>query len=159
MKTIKKFEEFIKLGIVKKQSIDTSRAEFLIEEAKQNYEYLPKLIEKMGIGDLNANDYVKRCHDIMMELIRAKMLLKGFNASGFKAHEAEVSYLREIGFKESEIQFADQIRYFRNGMLYYGTRIDKEYAEKVIKFTKDIYVKLTKNIQKPDGVWVYNNLL
>ena len=152
MKPITKFEEFIKLKIVKKQTINPSRAEFLVNEAKQSYEYMPKIIEKMGIDDFNANDYVKRCHDIIMELIRAKMLLKGLNASGFRAHEAEVSYLREIGFKETEVQFVDQIRYFRNGMLYYGTRIDKEYAEKVIKFTKEIYKKLTK----PDGAWVYN---
>ena len=151
MKSLKNFEEFIKLKIVKKQSIDTSRAKFLIEEANQNYDYLPKLIEKMGINDLNANDYVKRCHDILMELIRAKMLLNGYNASGFRAHEAEVSYLREIGFKETEVQFANQIRYFRNGMLYYGTRIDKEYAEKVIKFTKDIHKKLFNGINKPNG--------
>ncbi|MBI5391667.1 hypothetical protein HZB00_01565 [Candidatus Woesearchaeota archaeon] len=77
-----------------------------------------------------------------MEVIRAKMLLDGYNASGFGAHEAEVSYMRILGFKENEVQFADQLRYFRNGMLYYGTILDKGYAEKVIEFTKRTYEKL-----------------
>ncbi|MBI2451636.1 hypothetical protein HYV50_00995 [Candidatus Pacearchaeota archaeon] len=147
MRPIINFEEFVKLGIVKKQSIDKPRAEFLIKESGQNYEYLLKLIKTMGIDDLGANDYVKKCYDILMELTRAKMLLEGYNASGNRAHEAEVSYLRRIGLKENEVQFIDQMRFFRNGMLYYGTILDKEYAEKVIKFTKGIYFKLSKIIK------------
>jgi len=70
------------------------------------------------------------------------MFLKGYNASGNRAHEAEVAYMRLLDFKETEVQFADQMRYFRNGMIYYGTILDKEYAEKVILFTKQIYSKL-----------------
>ncbi|MEK6922178.1 MAG: hypothetical protein AABX08_00060 [Nanoarchaeota archaeon] len=77
-----------------------------------------------------------------MELIRAKMLLGGYNATGQGAHEAEVSYLRALGFNENEVQFLDQLRYFRNGILYYGTILDEEYANKVIEFTKRIYKKL-----------------
>ena len=139
---MKPFDEFIKKGIVKIQTPDKSRAEFLIKEAEQNYNYLLELIEKMGIKDKNANDYIKNCYDILMELVRAKMLYKGYNASGYGAHEAEVSYLKILGFKENEIQFVDQMRFFRNGMLYYGTILDKEYADKVVEFTKKVYPKL-----------------
>ncbi|MBS3112606.1 hypothetical protein J4418_00785 [Candidatus Woesearchaeota archaeon] len=67
------------------------------------------------------------------------MLLKGYNASGFSAHKAEVSYMRLLKFNEKDVQFANQLRYFRNGMLYYGTSLDKEYAKEVIKFTKKVY--------------------
>jgi len=77
-------------------------------------------------------------------MIRAQMLLEGYNASGFGAHEAEVSYLRVFGFDERDVQFADQMRFFRNGMIYYGTIMDREYAEKVIEFTKRMYAKLKK---------------
>jgi len=75
------------------------------------------------------------------------MLLDGYNASGFGAHEAEVAYMRNMGFSEQETQFADQMRFFRNGMLYYGTRLDKEYAEKVIEFTKKTYPKLKEMVK------------
>ncbi|MFA6022864.1 MAG: hypothetical protein WC781_02130 [Candidatus Pacearchaeota archaeon] len=146
MKPIKDFQEFIKEGIVKRQSPDKSRAEFLIKESEQSYTYLLELINKMGINDDNANNYVKNCYDMLMELVRAKMLLEGYNASGYHAHEAEVSYLRLLNFKEKDVQFADQMRFFRNGMLYYGTIIDKEYAEKVISFTKENYHKIKKMI-------------
>src|SRR3989338_5961759 len=146
MKAIRKFEEFVKERVVKKQSIDKSRAEFLFKESENSYNYLLEKIKFMKISDINANDYVKSCYDILMELIRAKMLLEGYNASGIGAHEAEVSYLRELGFTEKDVQFADQIRFFRNGMLYYGTILDKEYANKVVEFTKKIYPKLKEMV-------------
>ena len=92
--------------------------------------------------------FVKQCYDILMELVRAIMLLQGYNASGSGAHEAEVSYLRKLNFSEKEIQFADQLRYFRNGMIYYGTMLDKNYAEEVITFTKRVYSKLKEKCIK-----------
>lgn len=148
MKPIKKFEEFVKEGTVKKQSVDKSRAEFLIKEAENDYNYLLEKIRLMKIKDSNSNDYVKTCYDILMELIRANMLLKGYNASGIGAHEAEVSYMRVLGFGEKDVQFTDQIRFFRNGMLYYGTMLDKEYAVKVLNFLKEIYPKLIKILKE-----------
>ena len=147
MKAVKNFDEFIKQNIVKKQSIDKSRSEFLINESEKSYNSLLKMIEKLEIDDDNANLFVKSCYDILMEIIRAKMLLEGYNASGSGAHEAEVSYLRLLSFGENDIQFADQIRFFRNGMLYYGTMLDKVYAEKVITFTKRVYSQLKKIIK------------
>ncbi len=142
MKGIQKFDEFIKKNIVKKQSVDKSRAEFLIKESENSYNNLLEKVQKIRLSDSNANDFVKSCYDILMELIRAKMLLEGYNASGFGAHEAEVSYMRILGFNEKDVQFADQIRFFRNGMVYYGTILDKEYAGKVLEFTNKVYPKL-----------------
>jgi len=142
VKAIKKFSEFIKLGIVKKQTPDISRAEFLIKESAQNRAFLLNIMKKIGITDENANSIVKLCYDVLMEIIRAKMILEGYSASGLGAHEAEVSYLRVLAFSENDVQFVDQIRFFRNGMLYYGTILDKEYAEKVLNFINKIYSKL-----------------
>jgi len=136
------------INIVKMQGIDKSRAKFLIIESKRDYDNLLEMIQKLKVNDNNANIFIKSCYDILMELIRAKMLLGGYNASGFGAHEAEVSYMRILGFKEKEVQFADQMRFFRNGMLYYGTMLDKAYAEKVIEFTKKTYAKLKKMINE-----------
>jgi len=142
VRAVRDFSEFIAEGIVKKQSPDKSRAEFLIRSSQNSYLFLQEMIKKININDNNANDYIKSCYDILMELIRARMLLLGYNASGQGAHEAEVSFLRMMEFKEKEVVFLDQLRYFRNGMLYYGTTLDKEYADKVIKFTEKLYLKL-----------------
>jgi hypothetical protein len=143
--SVKDFNEFLRNGIVKKQTPENSKGNFLIKESEKNYDYLLKLIKKMEVDDLSANSYVKTCYDIIMSLTRAKMSFEGYKASGFGAHEAEVAYFEKIGFSTNEVLFLDKMRFFRNGMLYYGTLLDKEYAEKVIKFTKEIYIKL-KNI-------------
>jgi len=146
VKAIRSFDDFIKDRIVKTQSIDISRAEFLKKESENSYSNLLEKIRLIKLTDKNANDFVKSCYDIMMELLRAKMLLNGYNASGIGAHEAEVAYMRLLGFEEKDVQFADQIRFFRNGMLYYGTILDKEYAEKVLLFLEKVRKQLTKNV-------------
>ena len=90
----------------------------------------------------NANDYIEYCYNIIMNLIRAKLLLDGYSSSGNYSHEAEISYLRKLGFEEKELNFINEMRYFRNGILYYGQFLDKEYAEKVINFLNQNYKRL-----------------
>lgn len=141
------FEDYIHEGIVKVIQKDKQRAYNLIIEAERKLSSLNEKIEKIGIRDDNANDYLEYGYDIIMFLIRAKLFLDGYSCSGHGAHEAEVSFMANLGFSEKEINFADKLRYFRNGILYYGNRFDKEYAEKVIEFTKKIYPKLKKVVK------------
>lgn len=144
---IKPFEEYQKEGIVKRVKINRERAKSLAIESERKIRSLSKRIEKLGIDNENANDYVEYCYDIIMHLARAKLSLDGYSAGGQGAHEAEVSYLRELGFSENDVQFADQLRYFRNGIMYYGKMLDKEYAEKVLEFLNKIYPKLKQLIK------------
>lgn len=139
---VKEFEDFVNEGIIKKQSPDKSLADFLFKESEKSYIFLKKLINSLGVNNESANSIIKLSYDIIMETLRAKMLLKGLNASGARAHEAEVSFLRELGFLENEVQFANQLRYFRNGIMYYGKIFDEEYAKKVLNFLEKICNKL-----------------
>jgi len=116
--------------------LDKFRAKDLEEDSDKLYNSLMDFLDKTGINNINSNMILKESHDVIMGLIRSKMLLKGFSASGIMSHEAEVSFLRVLGFNESEVGFANQLRYFRNGIKYYGKRFDEEYAEKVIDFMK-----------------------
>lgn len=141
---MKSFKEFLEEGVVKKQFPDKARAEDLIIESDKTFKSVIEIIEKIGINKINANTIIKESHDIIMGLVRAKMLLSGFNASGSGAHEAEVSYMRELNFNEDEVQFANQLRYFRNGIMYYGNKFDEEYAKKVYNFLIKINKKLLR---------------
>ncbi len=145
MKPLKNFEEFIKEGIIRKVAIDLNRAKSLILESERKINSLNENIEKVGIKDQNANDYVEYCYDILMFLIRSKLYKEGYSSIGQGAHEAEVSFARNLGLNEKETQFLNQVRYFRNGILYYGKRLDIEFAEKVLEFTKKIYPKLKED--------------
>lgn len=138
MRIVKKFEEFIEEGIVKTISPDLQRSENLLEESKKKFALLQNNISKLGINEDNANDFIEYCYNIIMFYIRANMLKQGYSSSGHGAHEAEVAFSRNLDFSEAQVEFLDQLRYFRNGILYYGKHFDVEYANKVIKFTKGI---------------------
>ncbi len=142
MRIVKKFGEFIEEGVAKKQTPDRSRANFLADESAKSYAFLLEIVKRYGITAQNANTVIKLSYDIIMELTRACMLKEGYNASGQGAHEAEVSYFREMGFEEIDIQFADQMIYFRNGITYYGKQLDAEYAKNVFAFLNKTYLKL-----------------
>lgn len=137
--SVKLFEEYLEEGIAKTQSPDFSRAKSLQKEAERSYKIIKQFKDKIGINDNNANYVIKNAYDIIMELIRAKMLKEGFSTFGKGAHEAEVAYLKKIDFKDKEIEFVDELRYFRNGILYYGKSFDSEYANKVLEFLEKIY--------------------
>lgn len=136
------FESYLTKGIIKKITPDKPRAEFLRKESETSLEGLRERIRVMGIDNKNSNSIIKDCYDILMELIRAKLLLKGYKSSGQYSHEAEVSYLKKLGFREREISFLNELRYFRNSVTYYGKILDKEYAQKVYNFLIKIYPKL-----------------
>lgn len=148
MRAIKHFQEFIASRIVKVQAPDRSRAAFLLQESGNSSALLQEKVQKLGLRPDTANDYIKSCYDILMELLRAHMLLQGYNAAGQGAHEAEVSYLWELGFLEKDVQFADQLRFFRNGMIYYGTMLDEEYAKTVLAFTERLSAQLITLVKK-----------
>ena len=103
-----------------------------------------KIIKAMGIDDENANTIIKTAYDIILELIRAEMLKFGYSSSGAGAHEAEVSFTRNLKLSENEVQFLDRLRYFRNSIIYYGKLLDKEYAKSVVDFLNKVYPKLKK---------------
>jgi hypothetical protein len=94
---------------------------------------------------MNANFIVNYCYDILIEFVRAKMFIEGFNAGN--SHEAEVSYLQVLGFSQAEVEFMDELRYYRNGTKYYGTILGNSYAEKALTFLNKNYSRV-KNIVK-----------
>ena len=141
---MKYFEDFVSEGIIKKTSINKSKAKFLIEETERTSRSLFKRIETLGIDDDNANSITKDCYDIIMELIRAALQLSGYSSSGAYAHEAEISFLRKLKFSELEIVFINDLRINRNGITYYGKILNKDDAERIVSFTKKTYPKLKK---------------
>lgn len=144
MRPLKRFSVFLENKIVVKSYPNKARADDLLKEAKRKSNSLKVFMAKIGLNDENANDVIENCYDIIINLIRSRMLLNGFSSSGYGAHEAEISYLWELKFPEEDIYFADQLRFFRNSILYYGKCFDKEYAKKVLKFLDKVHSKLIK---------------
>ena len=144
MMPLKTFDEYLKEGTARKQSPDVLRAKSLVVEAADSYRIVLSFVKGTGLDDGNANHVIKNAYDVIMELIRAKMFLDGFAATGKGAHEAEVSYMAEIGFESKDVDFANSLRWFRNGIMYYGKKFGKSYAEKVLDFLERICPLLKK---------------
>src|SRR3989338_3037739 len=140
---MKSFEEFIKKGVIKRQAVQVSRARDLVQEAERKENSLKEMLKKIGLKNENANDIIEDYYAVLMALIRAKLLLEGYSA-----HEAEVAYLKKLNFSENEAEFMDKLRYFRNGILYYGKIFNTEYAEKVMAFMDRIVPKLKKIVEE-----------
>lgn len=142
MKPLAKFEEFVERGVVVKRTPEIPRMNFLFKESARKFKSLNQVMEKIGITELNAHEIIEYCYDIIIYLVRAKLYEAGFSSSGEGAHEAEVAYMRNLGFSENEVLFMNQLRYFRNGIKYYGKSLDKEYAERVKLFLDKIHPKM-----------------
>jgi hypothetical protein len=136
------FNYYLEKGIVKKQSPNLPRAEFLKEETDKSFIGLKSRIEKLGIDEYNANSIIKDVHDIILEKIRSKMLTNGYNASGYHAHESEVAYMKILGFSEYEMSFVNELRLARNGINYYGRIFEQSYAKTCFEFLLTIINKL-----------------
>ncbi|MCG2720352.1 MAG: hypothetical protein L6266_06580 [Nanoarchaeota archaeon] len=128
--------------MVRKRKPDQSRADWLFREEEDRKKFLDEAYEKVGMRNDNANYFIENAYDTLIGLIRAQMLLQGFSASGEGAHEAEVAFLRKLKFTESETRFMNELRYFRNGILYYGKKFDVEYGKRVLEFLSKVYPRL-----------------
>src|SRR3989344_6815526 len=136
------FNYYLNEKIVRKQSPNIPRAEFLIKETQKSFIGLKNRVEKLGIDEFNANSVIKDIHDIIIEKIRAKLLLDGYNSSGNFAHEAEVSYMKNLLFSDFEISFVNELRQARNGITYYGKIYEKEYAKSCYEFLIQLNTRL-----------------
>ncbi|MFH1105586.1 MAG: hypothetical protein V1731_00020 [Candidatus Aenigmatarchaeota archaeon] len=143
--TLKKFEEFVKAGTVKRQTPNRERALSILKESGEKKSFLDVSMKSIPPERMSANFVVCYCYDILVELIRAKMFIDGYNAGG--SHEAEVSYMAILGFPDADVRFMDDVRYYRNGTKYYGTVLDMEYAGKVVGFMNRIYPKLAAMVK------------
>ncbi len=141
---LRNFEEFVRSGTVRRQKPDVERARSLLTEAEKKKEFLNTALTNIPEEQMSPNFVVDSCYDILLEIIRAKLFMDGFNSGG--SHEAEVSYTRNLGFPESDVRFMNELRYYRNGIKYYGTILDKEYAKKVLEFMEKIYPKLKQMV-------------
>ena len=74
------FNYYLNEKIVRKQSPNIPRAEFLIKETQKSFIGLKNRVEKLGIDEFNANSVIKDCYDIIMEMVRAKLFLDGYSS-------------------------------------------------------------------------------
>jgi hypothetical protein len=130
MVILREFSEFIEKKIVERRTPNLFGADSLVKESEKKRRFLDTLAQKIGVSNENANQFIEISYDTLIGLIRGKMFIEGYYSKGEGAHEAEVSFMKHLGFDEDDVRFMNDLRYFRNGILYYGKQFDKDYEKK-----------------------------
>ena len=112
---------------------DIKRAESLIETANERINLIKEVNEK------NCNFVFEDYYTSLLELLQAMAFKKGFNILN---HVCLGFYLRDILKREDLYLLFDDLRFKRNSLTYYGSRMDYETAKQAIEKCKKIIREL-----------------
>ena len=110
-------------------SPDVKRADSLIETAKERISLIKEINKK------NCNFVFEEYYTSLLELLQAIAFEKGFNIMN---HICLGYYLRDALKKEDLYMLFDDLRYKRNSLTYYGSRMEYETAKQAIEKCKKI---------------------
>ena len=102
---------------------DIKRAESLIETAKERIVLINEINEK------NCNFVFEDYYTSLLELLQAMTFKKGYNILN---HVCLGFYLRDVLKREDLYLLFEDLRFKRNSLTYYGSRMDYETAKQAI---------------------------
>ena len=136
------FQEFIKLGQVKKIEIDKELAKSLLKTTKSGLIFF----ETWQINENSARKIVSNYYDALRSILEAVSALDSYK---IYSHEAFSEFLKEKNEHLLAEKF-DRFRRLRNKINYYGSNISpeetKEYKEGIIKIINILINKYLSNI-------------
>ncbi|MBI2669355.1 hypothetical protein HYX14_05945 [Candidatus Woesearchaeota archaeon] len=103
---------------------DINRAESLIETANERISLIKEINEK------NCNFVFEDYYTSILELLQAITFKKGYNVLN---HVCLGFYLKDILQREDLYSLFDDLRFKRNSLTYYGSRMDYETAKQAIE--------------------------
>ena len=133
------FENYLKLGKVKRKTPDPEEAKALFEQSKERLEY----INVKEINQKTAKFVLQDAYEIIREAAQSLMSIKGFKPY---SHEATISFVRDFyksDFSEEEIHTFDYLRQLRNNSVYKASQIEVEDAKSSLLFAQ----RFTKKTQ------------
>ncbi len=111
------------------------RAESLIETANERISLVKEINER------NCNFIFEDYYTSLLEILQAIVFKKGFNILN---HMCLGYYLRDVLKREDLYLLFDSMRYKRNSLTYYGSRMDFETAKQAIDKCKIVIKELQK---------------
>lgn len=127
------WEECLLHNSAKKVSPDPNRAKSLIETSKERLSLVKEITEK------NCNFVFEDYYTSLIELLQALAFKKGFNILN---HVCLGYYLRDFMKREDLYRIFDDLRYKRNSLTYYGSKMDFGVAKQAIQNCKKLIEEL-----------------
>ncbi|MBU2616451.1 MAG: hypothetical protein KKB79_00510 [Nanoarchaeota archaeon] len=118
-------DECYEKGLIKKTKINSSLIRSLIEMSKIN----ETTVKESKINEVNISSYVVLAYESLREVMEAICISRGFKViSHICLGELLKNLIEEFDFNEF-----DRIRYLRNGINYYGTKIEINQGKEIIQ--------------------------
>lgn len=123
-----------------KVTTNKARIRSLLETAEARVEFASEIVLTDGSANFIFEDY----YTSVLEIVEALALVNGFK---IKNHICIGYYLRDVMKRAELFRLFDDCRYKRNGLTYYGDRMDFETAKETLEKTKVLLVELKKLIK------------
>jgi len=137
---INSFQNYLKLGKVKRKTPDPEEAKALISKAKDRLEYT----KGKAVNNKTAKFVLEDANEAVREAAQALMSAKGFKPY---SHEATISFVKEFysaDFSEEDIYKFDKFRQLRNDSIYKAIDIGKADANSSLLFARIFIDKILK---------------
>ncbi len=118
-------DECYRKGLIKKTRIDKELIRSLIEmsDIKEN------AVNTANVNEINISAYVSMAYDSLREVLEALCISKGYKVlSHICIGELLKTIITDINYSEF-----DRLRYARNGINYYGAKVDFVQGKEIIR--------------------------
>lgn len=130
-----------KKGLIKKTKTNTSLIKSLIEMSNVN----EKTVREAKINPINISSYIVLAYESLRETLEAICISRGYKVLS----HACLGELLLVLIKDFDFNEFDRLRYARNGVNYYGVKVEleqgKELMRKAFAMKKDTLDKHLKN--------------
>ena len=127
--------ECYRKGFIKKTMTDLNLIRSLIEMSNIK----EMTVKEAAINETNIFVYISVAYDSLREILEAVCIINGYKVT---SHQCVGELLKSLNKDFNLIEF-DRFRYIRNGINYYGAKIDyaqgKEIIKKIFAFKKEVF--------------------
>ncbi|MBW2989648.1 hypothetical protein KY358_05005 [Candidatus Woesearchaeota archaeon] len=141
---IDSFENYLKLGKVKRKTPDPEEAKALFEQSKDRMDY----VRLKGINHKTAKFVLQDSYEAAREAAQSLMSIHGFKPY---SHEATISFIKSFygdRFNDDDLHKFDHFRRLRNNSVYKAAKIMEEDAKSSILFSKTFINKVQLLLDK-----------
>jgi len=141
---INSFENYLKLGKVKRKTPDSEEAKALLNKSEDRLDY----IKIKDINTKTARFVLEDSYEAVREAAQSLMSIKGFKPY---SHEATISFIKDFyisAFNEEYIHEFDRFRQLRNDSVYKAVQIIEEDAKSSLLFAQKFIEKIRVLLNK-----------
>lgn len=142
---MKKVEDYLKEGRIKKVSKNLGKARSLLERSRKRMESL----EEREVGESHAFQALENAYESIRESIESLMAFEGYKS---RDHVATIAWAAEnLELSESEVNKLHKFRKLRNASRYEAEKITQKQARETIEFGEQFIEDIGEALEKRLG--------